>query len=63
MVIASPAEVGTPRFAGPMVRVFRHLLKKHGLDDMVLNWGSPGFVDTDQGFTMVTVRAEMNCCS
>jgi transposase-like protein len=26
-------------------------------------WGSPGFVDTDQGVTAVSVRAAMNCCS
>lgn len=26
-------------------------------------WGSPGFVDTDQGFTGVSVRAGMNACS
>ncbi|WP_228008986.1 winged helix-turn-helix domain-containing protein [Cyanobium sp. LEGE 06113] len=26
-------------------------------------WGSPDSVDTDQGFTGVSVRAVMNCCS
>jgi putative transposase len=26
-------------------------------------WGSPDSVDTDQGFTWVSVRAAMNCCS
>jgi hypothetical protein len=26
-------------------------------------WGSPDFVDTDQGFTGVSIRAAMNCCS
>jgi hypothetical protein len=26
-------------------------------------WGSPGFVDTDQGFTGLSVGAAMNRCS
>ena len=26
-------------------------------------WASPDFVDTDQGFTGVSVRAVMNACS
>jgi hypothetical protein len=26
-------------------------------------WASPDFVDTDQGFTGVSVRAAMNACS
>ena len=30
---------------------------------MRTTWGSPDFVDTDQGFTGVSVRAEMNVCS
>ena len=27
------------------------------------DWGCPGFVDRYQGFTVVSVRVEMNCCS
>jgi len=30
---------------------------------MVQLWASPDFVDTDQGFTGVSVRAVMNVCS
>jgi len=30
---------------------------------MASAWGSPDFVDTDQGFTGVSVRAAMNACS
>lgn len=26
-------------------------------------WGSPDFVDTDQGFTRVSVRVALNCFS
>jgi hypothetical protein len=29
----------------------------------LMSWGSPDFVDTDQGFTGVSVRAAMNACS
>lgn len=28
-----------------------------------MDWGSPDFVDTGQGFTGVSVRVLMNCCS
>jgi len=27
------------------------------------SWGSPDFVDTGQGFTEVSVRVLLNCCS
>jgi hypothetical protein len=32
------------------------------IDELDL-WASPDFVDTDQGFTGVSVRAAMNACS
>ena len=38
----------------------RHLCNRYGVDRL---WGSPDFVDTDQGVTGVSVRAAMNCCS
>jgi hypothetical protein len=37
--------------------------KGTGLNHSVETWASPDFVDTDQGFTGVSVRAVMNACS
>ena len=39
-------------------------LPQHGsLSDRDKVWGSPDFVDTDQGFTGVSVGATMHRCS
>ena len=32
-------------------------------EDLIPEWGSPGFVDTDQEFTGVSVGQAMSCCS